>query len=50
MSEKIKPEIEFASKGVLHIGFAILPKALTVSDALAGFCGSKLFRSSQRRL
>ena len=25
MSKKIKPEIEFTSKGVLRIGFAILP-------------------------
>jgi hypothetical protein len=33
MSKKIKPEIEFASKSVLRISFAILPTALTVSDA-----------------
>jgi hypothetical protein len=35
MSKKIKPEIEFPSKSALRIGFAILPTALTVSDAEA---------------
>jgi hypothetical protein len=35
MSKKIKPEIEFTSKSVLRIGFAILPPALIVSDAEA---------------